>query len=65
MSMRSLIRKILFYITLMFHEAALEQGMKVLWRRAESERRCSFQIKRPPPEKKWVDAEISFLKKKI
>lgn len=55
MSMRSLIRKILFYITLMFHEAALEQDMNLLWRRAESERRCSFQIKRPPQRKSgWM-----------
>lgn len=49
----------------MFHEAALEQNMNVVWRGAESERLSSFQIKRPAPEKKWMDVKMSFLKKKI
>ncbi len=54
-----------FYITLMFHEAALEQNMNVLWRGAEIDRLCSFQIKRPALEKKWVDIKMSVLKKNI
>lgn len=48
----------------MFHEAALEQNMKVLWRRAESES-LLIPNQKTSPREKVGDVEISFLQKKI